>query len=65
MSKNEGEKVFKRQKKPRISQLIEINEESVPVIEQDIYTISRAPYISSEFVSPNIIPIIIKQINII
>lgn len=59
MSKNEGGKLFKKQKKPKIYQLIEIID--TPVIEQDIYTISRTPYISSEFIPPNIIPIIIEH----
>ena len=61
MFKNEGGKVFKRQKKPRISQLIEITEEPVPVIEQDNSIRNGVSFVTGNFVLINMIPILMTH----
>jgi hypothetical protein len=45
-------------KKSRVFELLEVEELSE---QTNMYSISRAPYINSEFVSPNIIPIIMQH----
>lgn len=54
-------KLFKKQRKNKIAQLLEIIEEPIIEEKQDIYTVSRAPFASREFIPTSLIPIIMKH----